>query len=84
MTGLMAAGELKIMDTCPNLIREIEGYCWDPKSSEKGFDAPIKSNDHSVDGLRYILSSRFGKGNARDVPALVVDPLPLVRPPRFF
>jgi PBSX family phage terminase large subunit len=55
MTSEMAKGNLFICEECTNLIREIETYVWDPKKSEKGEDAPLKKDDHGVDGLRYAL-----------------------------
>lgn len=61
MTNLMKEGSLCVMESCPNLIREIEGYCWDSRASEKGDDEPIKRNDHAVDALRYCCKS-FLKG----------------------
>ena len=57
MTSEMQQGNLYVMDCCPNLIREIESYVWDPKSSEKGYDEPIKKDDHAVDALRYAIAS---------------------------
>lgn len=57
MTSEMQQGNLFIMDCCPNLIREIESYVWDSKSSEKGYDEPLKKDDHAVDALRYAIAS---------------------------
>jgi len=53
MTDLMYKGVLSVLDCCPNLINEIEGYVWDPKLGEKGVDAPLKRDDHAIDSLRY-------------------------------
>lgn len=53
MTSEMKKGNLFICKDCVNLIREIEGYVWDPKASEKGYDQPLKKEDHCVDSLRY-------------------------------
>lgn len=50
-------GHIVILDRCKNLIREIESYVWDSKKSEKGEDAPVKKNDHSIDALRYCLAT---------------------------
>jgi hypothetical protein len=47
------AGNLVICESCPNLIREIQGYVWDSKAAKKGWDEPLKVNDHAVDALRY-------------------------------
>ena len=51
----MSEGNLFILKDCENLIREIEGYVWDSKKSEKGIDEPVKKADHSVDALRYAI-----------------------------
>jgi PBSX family phage terminase large subunit len=53
MTSEMKKGNLFVLDCCPNLIREIESYVWDNKAAERGDDAPIKKQDHSMDSLRY-------------------------------
>ncbi len=53
MTSEMSIGNLYVLDKCPNLIREIEGYVWDTKKSEQGDDEPVKKADHGVDALRY-------------------------------
>lgn len=53
VASLFATGRLLVHRSCAELIKEIPGYAWDPKASEKGEDAPIKLNDHGVDALRY-------------------------------
>lgn len=53
MTSEMAKGNLFVCKECPVLIREIQGYVWDPKKAEKGEDAPLKKGDHCIDGARY-------------------------------
>lgn len=53
MTSEMARGSLFVLDTCPYLIKEIQSYVWDSKASEKGFDEPLKKDDHCVDAARY-------------------------------
>ncbi|HAM53742.1 MAG TPA: PBSX family phage terminase large subunit [Nitrospiraceae bacterium] len=53
LTSEMKAGSLFICSECTNLIREVESYVWDPKSAEKGYDEPLKQNDHAIDALRY-------------------------------
>lgn len=57
MTSQMAEGNLFVLDCCPNLIREIEGYVWDSKKSIEGEDAPVKRGDHLCDALRYCLNT---------------------------
>jgi len=53
MTSELQRGALLICEECTNLIREIEGYVWDPKQAERGYDEPVKKNDHSIDAGRY-------------------------------
>jgi len=57
MTSEMQKGNLYVMSNCRNLIREIESYVWDNKAAEKGWDEPLKKNDHAVDALRYCIAS---------------------------
>lgn len=53
MASLLASGRLRVTDRCRGFIQEVTGYAWDPKSTEKGKDAPIKVADHSLDAARY-------------------------------
>jgi PBSX family phage terminase large subunit len=54
VSSLLATQQLVVVgENCPNLVTEIPGYSWDPKATEKGEDAPIKRDDHAVDGWRY-------------------------------
>lgn len=57
MTSEMQKGNLFICEECKNTIREIETYVWDTKQSEKGYDQPLKKDDHSVDCIRYAVAS---------------------------
>jgi PBSX family phage terminase large subunit len=57
MTSEMRKGSILIMEECKNTIREIESYVWDTRASEKGYDEPMKKDDHSVDALRYALAT---------------------------
>lgn len=61
LTSLIREGTLTICDSCVNLIKEMEGYCWDPKKTIRGEDEPIKVNDHAIDALRYACYT-FGHG----------------------
>jgi phage terminase large subunit len=45
------------MDDCKNLIREVESYVWDPREAAKGFDKPMKKDDHCTDAIRYCIAS---------------------------
>lgn len=57
MTTMIFRGTCLVLDRCKNLLREIEGYSWDPKAAERGDDKPIKKDDHILDALRYCLTS---------------------------
>lgn len=46
---------------CPNLLKELTNYVWDPKARKKGEDKPVKANDHCVDALRYTLHTIFSR-----------------------
>lgn len=53
IASMLGAGQLHVTDKCEGVITEAPGYSWDPKATEKGQDAPIKTADHSLDALRY-------------------------------
>lgn len=57
MTSAVRDGKCQILRKCTNLIREIEGYCWDTKAAEQGDDKPIKKADHLIDCLRYCVAT---------------------------
>lgn len=57
VAALLAADRLAVHESCAGWIDEVTGYCWDPKRAEKGDDAPIKVNDHSLDAGRYVITS---------------------------
>jgi PBSX family phage terminase large subunit len=57
MSKMLGTGELLIMENCKNVIREIEGYVWNPKKAEMGLDEPLKKEDHSTDAIRYALAT---------------------------
>lgn len=59
--NLITQGDITICRSCPNLIREIEGYVWDSKAAKDGIDKPLKKNDHLVDAFRYVCYSHFGQ-----------------------
>lgn len=42
---------LKVFRECRNLIREVEGYVWDPKRRDA---SPVKKADHAMDAIRYL------------------------------
>lgn len=54
LSSLLATERLRVARSCKGFIEEIPGYSWDPDKAEKGEDAPIKADDHSLDGARYV------------------------------
>lgn len=57
VSSLLGGDRLKVSDRCHGLITELPGYSWDDKATVKGEDKPIKSADHSIDGLRYAVAT---------------------------
>lgn len=74
ISSLLATQQLMVVgENCPNLVEEIPGYSWDPKKTAKGEDAPIKVNDHAVDGWRYAIHT--SRTLWRDeIPTLTASP----------
>lgn len=57
VSTLLATGNLLVSDRCTGFIDEASAYSWDPVATAAGLDAPIKVNDHSLDGARYAVAS---------------------------
>lgn len=57
VASLLAGGQLLVSDRCTGWLDEVAGYSWDPKQTEKGRDAPIKTADHSLDAGRYAITT---------------------------
>nr|WP_192927645.1 PBSX family phage terminase large subunit [Enterococcus hirae] len=55
VASLLTTGRLLISDRCKHLIDELPSYAWDPKATERGEDAPLKTEDDSADALRYAI-----------------------------
>ncbi|MFD6550381.1 hypothetical protein [Streptomyces sp. NPDC058398] len=48
---------LYVHRSCAGLLAELPSYAWDEKAAAAGEDKPLKTDDHSVDALRYGLHS---------------------------
>ncbi len=59
----MKNGILKICRNCTYGIKEMYGYMWDKKATEKGEDKPMKEQDHFCDAFRYGIMYICGKGH---------------------
>jgi PBSX family phage terminase large subunit len=55
VSSLIATDRLRVHRSCTGWIDEVAGYSWDPDKAEKGEDAPIKAEDHSLDAGRYAI-----------------------------
>ena len=53
---------LVVHRSCKNLIEQVQGYQWDPKSLDRGEDRPLKAFDHACDAARYLCASAFPQG----------------------
>lgn len=51
--SLIAQRVIMVHESCKNLIREIQGYVWDDKATQRGDEKPVKQDDHGPDALRY-------------------------------
>jgi PBSX family phage terminase large subunit len=50
-------GNLIFSEKCKNAIKEFGLYLWDEKAAERGEDAPVKTNDHAMDSIRYFVKT---------------------------
>lgn len=58
LASLLASGALKVHRSCSGWREEAPGYVWDAKwAAEHGEDRPIKADDHSLDGGRYVVKT---------------------------
>lgn len=61
-------GTLKICSCAKNLIKEIQGYVWDPKSQQLGVDRPLKQSDHAcVSGDTKIVIQHVGSAKELEI-----------------
>jgi len=69
VSKFLSNGTLKVCRNCQELVKEIQGYIWDPKCKKTGVDKPLKERDHLCDAVRYaIFTHFFGKENSRISP----------------
>lgn len=67
MQSLLHGGNLYVAEACPELRREIPGYMWSTKATEKGRTEPVKDDDDAVDAWRYSVVS-FRRDWLRVIP----------------
>lgn len=87
ITKLLKENRISFFDTCEDLIREMEGYCYDKAGSSK----PAHDNSHSPDSLRYGFSKnlagvydlvRVGGVSRKRAADTRFDPLDLYNKPK--
>jgi phage terminase large subunit len=54
---LMQQLELAITKDSPDLIDEINAYCWKTDRAGRIFDTPVDLNNHALDAIRYIIQT---------------------------
>lgn len=57
VASLLSEDQLVVTDRCPGFIAEAPGYAWESKAAMLGKDEPVKVNDHSLDGARYVVAT---------------------------
>lgn len=57
VSSLLASNRLRVHESCAGWIDEAPGYVWDDDKAEKGEDAPMKIDDHSLDAGRYAIKT---------------------------
>ena len=55
VASLISNDGFYVAKRCDNVLKELESYSWDAKAAERGEDKPIKENDHTLDGIRYVI-----------------------------
>jgi len=58
-SSVLTQRRIRISAECEELIRELPSYMWDPDAIKRGEEAPIKTNDHGCDALRYGVEEVF-------------------------
>ena len=61
VSSLIYMGALKVEKSCINFRRELESYVWDQKAKERGEEKPLKTNDHAMDAVRYLVYTKTNR-----------------------
>ena len=66
LVGMLLNLEMLVFSSiCTETIKEFASYIWDEKAMEHGEDKPVKQHDHSMDAVRYFVSTILGHKMAR-------------------
>jgi len=59
VSNMLARKKLKIhKKNCPNTLRQMQSYAWNPQAAKRGLEEPIKIEDDANDGLRYFVRTQ--------------------------
>lgn len=58
VSTMLTKNRIAVDRSCKNVINEFGVYCWDEKAAEHGQDVPVKTNDHTMDAIRYYVRTR--------------------------
>ena len=60
MSNMLTRKKMKIHRVnCPNTIKQMQSYSWNPKAAQRGLEEPIKMADDAVDDLRYYVRTKI-------------------------
>jgi phage terminase large subunit len=62
---LIKRHNLHITPTSLNLINELSSYIWKQDKNLNNLDEPVDSNNHIIDGIRYVLQMKVGNKKAK-------------------
>lgn len=55
--SFITTDSLRVNKQCTNILNEFGSYRWDDKAQARGDDKPVKTDDHCLDALRYVIYS---------------------------
>lgn len=56
VASMFTQNKIKVnKDNCGELLKEVYSYMWDARKALYGKEEPVKSNDHLLDALRYVV-----------------------------
>jgi phage terminase large subunit len=58
---LIKRHNLFITSTSLNLINELNSYVWKQDKNLNNLDEPVDTDNHIIDGIRYVLQMKVGK-----------------------
>jgi PBSX family phage terminase large subunit len=54
LSSIIADDRFRVHRRCSHVLKEITSYVWDTKAQARGEDRPLKTNDHTLDPIRYV------------------------------